>query len=83
MKPRAKRLAVFDEDGPRAIPGDALHDGREARTIRDVIRSAHCLVIEAVHQLVTGRPGVSLDGGSCRFSLSLSVPTFAAEEVRR
>ena len=75
-----KAVGALDENYAHAVASNPVEHRLEARTLGHRIGSAHRRVVELVDSV---RLGKRRDGRALRRSLSLSLLTFAAEEVRR
>jgi hypothetical protein len=79
-----KPACILNDHHAQAVADDALEERPETGTDIESIGAAHCWIAERLDDGVAGMFGEALDRGAlARASLSLSAPTFAADDVRR
>ena len=78
-----KAIGTLNDDCADAIGLDALQHRGEARPGVDRIGATDGRVMVGVDDRKAGLPANASTACRCRFSLSLSAPTLAAEEVRK
>ena len=75
-KVAGETVLAFDKDRPRAVAEEALQHSREAWTVADGVRAAHCRIVEGLDDLVARGLGVCLARGRLSLASSLSLGTW-------